>query len=149
MTKRAILLDALASTVPDLTRLLRSLEPSSAEAAGDVLADLLRQEQRFQQTTGELAGLIAPTSMPADAAPASATEWLTRFADQRQQTLALLASLPARMWQKRVIDHNGRTLTLRYLTQELVAHDIEMTGHLAALRAALRGTPVTPAETNA
>jgi uncharacterized damage-inducible protein DinB len=154
MTQRAVLLEALASTPTDIARLVRGLDETAAVWRGsgwscrDVVAHLVAVEPlhlaRWQRTVAEkapalaalgadkaLAALGADDTLAEAASPLSAlTE---RFQQSRGLSLAWLREIGPADWQRPAIhERTGRT-TLRFLVQDLVAHDIEHTAQLAAV----------------
>ncbi len=147
MTKRAVLLQALESTPADVARLVRSLDTTAAvdnanpyaAPVGDLLRRLSVVERAYHARLGRILTEdepdlppIDPETSPTDpaAAPAALGEAFDRV---RGETLAMLRGLNPGQWQRAgLLDGRGR-ITLRFLTQELVEHDIEATNQLVEL----------------
>lgn len=146
MTKRAILLEALASTPADVARLARGLDetaaawrPAGGWSCHDVLAHLVAIEPlylaRLQRIVTEneptAAALLPDESTHDPALPAAALVEL--FGELRGMTCGWLYELSPAAWQRQAIhETHGRT-TLRFLVQALVAHDIEHTSQLVTI----------------
>jgi len=146
MTKRAILLEALASTPADVARLARGLDkpaaawrPAGGWSCHDVLAHLVAIEPlylaRFQRIVTEneptVAALLPDESLHDHTLPLAML--IQRFADARGVTCAWLHEISPADWQRSAIyETTGRT-TLRFLVQDLVAHDIEHTSQLVTI----------------
>ncbi len=151
MTKRAILLEALASTPPDVVRLVRGLDETAAVqqtdggwSCYDVVAHLAHSEPlyltRLQRILAENEPVLAdphPNGVVRDPdRPIAAVA--DCFWNVRRVTLDWLREIIAADWQRPAIhETHGRT-TLRFLVQNLVAHDIEHTSQLALILGHLR-----------
>lgn len=142
MTRRAVILQALASTPADIDRLGRGLNPvavawrphEAAWAPGEIIEHLLVVEalycHQFQRIIAENIPLIPtlhPTSERGEPVWPAAAEM---FRQARQATLTLLQGLAPGEWQRTAVDETNRPITLRFLAQSLVEHDIEHTNQL-------------------
>ncbi len=151
MTKRAILLEALASTPPDVVRLVRGLDETAAVqqtdggwSCYDIVAHLAHSEPlhlaRLQRILAEDEPLLPPlhpNELIRDGAWSIAA-LAHCFRDARKVTLEWLHEIGPADWQRPAIhETHGRT-TLRFLVQNLVAHDIEHTSQLALILGHLR-----------
>lgn len=152
MTKRIVLLEALASTIADLDRLVRDVDeatsawqpPAMPRSQRDVVAHLVHTERAFRQDMM----LVLREDWPTIAAhPSEDNSHPTResldalaaqFAFERKQTLELLRELGPGQWQRCAIHAEKGRLTLRFLVQELVDHDIEHTSELVMIQSARR-----------
>lgn len=152
MSKRIVLLQALASTPADLTRLARSFaglgDDQAAEVAEwsprDVLAHLLFVERGYQARIAlilrepePLLPFINPERVEAEPL-ASLVEMATHFRAAREETLATLQALSPGQWQKPAVHETRGRTTLRSQIQTLVEHDIEHTNQLVELLQAQR-----------
>lgn len=149
MTRRAMLLDALAATPADVGLLLRRLPAAAAGvrpaadvwSVADVLCHLAVTEglyrARLQRVVGEERPFL-PYIHP-DAAGHEAerplAELIADFAAARAETLVFLRELPPGAWQRRAVHETLGETTFRYLVQGLVDHD---TAHLSQLAALLQ-----------
>jgi hypothetical protein len=144
MTKRLILLQALASTPEDISRLARSIEGAAADrrvkagawSCRDIIAHLVEVERDYHVYLSSIPSVEKPSSpaiIPgkADFDPRSSLLRLCdRFSHNRQVTLAILGSLPAGEWQRPEMHATRGHATLRFLIQDWVNHDIEHTHQL-------------------
>ena len=151
MTKRAILLEALASTPVDVARMVRGLDETSAvwRADGswscrDVVAHLAYIEPLYLACLRRIVAEDEPTVaalLPDETAhnhDLSTTGLVERFGEARQLTCDWLREISPADWQRPAShDTKGRT-TLRFLVQDLVAHDIEHTVQLVAILSQMR-----------
>ena len=152
MTKRIILLQALASTPNDINRLVRSRDKTSAGwrplpgdwSCRDVVNHLRYIEPlylaRLQRVIAEdepAVPTIHPDTVPDDP-ELTISDLAGRFRAAREATLTFLQELSPGGWQ-RVAHHerNGR-MTFRYLVQDLVSHDIEHTNQLVEIQSRYR-----------
>jgi len=150
MTRRAMLLEALASTPADIARLARGLDeaaatwrPEDGQSCRDLVAELIRHEEHSRAQLRRILAedepaLAAPDAPLAtnDGEPLAALA--EQFAQARAETLALLSAIGPGSWQRPAIHPTGWRTTLRLLVQELVAGDIARTHQLAVLRSAWR-----------
>jgi len=144
VTKRIVLLQALASTPADLARLVRSADHETLHwqntandwSAAAVLLHLAQVEKAYRHRLQRIANEDEPHvpsidpevgEIPGDVA---ADSLLHEFESERAQTIAFLKELSPGGWQRPAIHETlGRT-TLRYQVQNLVDHDIEHTNQL-------------------
>ena len=146
MTRRAVLMEALASTPIDIARLVRGLNETAAAwraAAGwschDVVTHLAAVEPlhlaRWQRIVAEEEPSLAAIEVDQTLVDAtlSLSEVTKRFWQSRTLSLVWLREIQPVDWQ-RPANHEtkGRT-TLRFLVQDLVAHDIEHTAQLVTI----------------
>lgn len=147
MTKRIVLLQALSSTPNDL-RLLTKGTPEGAVAWRedettwsllDVASHLALVERaylaRLERVVNEDEPHI-PYIHPNEAEhnrERPLAESLAEFASAREETLRFLENLSPGMWQRAAIHETTGRLTLRYLVQDLVSHDIDHTNQVAAI----------------
>lgn len=150
VTKRAILLQALASSPSDVARLARGLEDAPAnwrpdEAAwppGKVINHLLAVEQVYTHHIRRVileAEPLLPAIHPVEqryCADDALSMAAARFRQAREVTLTTLQAVPAGVWQRAGIYHTTGRVTLRFMVQSLVEHDIEHTHQLVLLRQA-------------
>jgi len=152
MSKRIVLLQALASTPADLLRLARTFDAATGDepldaaewSPRDVLSHLLFVERGYQARIA----LILSESEPLlpFINPELATDELfishvavgERFRAAREETLATLQALTPGQWQKPAIHATTGRTTLRSQIQILVEHDIEHTNQLVELLQARR-----------
>ena len=145
MTQRAVLLVALASTPTDVARLVRGLDETAALWRGcgwscrDVVAHLAAVEPlhlaRWQHIVAEeeptLAALGADETLADAASPLS--DLTVRFQQGRDLSLAWLREIRPVDWQRPARHETKGRTTLRFLVQDLVAHDIEHTAQLVTI----------------
>lgn len=151
MSKRIVLLQALASTPKDLGFTLRRLmeksasQPAAADAQsavyqtpqpgqwsiGIVLHHLIDVEARYlgrlQQVVTEdrpLLAVIHPNEAIYQERP-SLAKLLARFEQARAATLAFLKELPPGGWQRPAVHEAWGETKLRFLVQHLVDHDTQ------------------------
>lgn len=148
MTKRIVLLQALASTPADLARTLDGIDeaaarrpPASGEwSVADVVNHLIDVEQRYRERLRRVVREerpMLPAIRPDEAAhdpDAALGELLGRFEGARAQTLAFLGELSPADWQ-RPADHEtwGET-HFRFLVHNLADHDTLHLNQLAEVR---------------
>lgn len=139
MTKRVILLQALAATTKDLARMLSRTEetllhqrPTSDQwSIANVLNHLisvevryLRRLQRVVQEDHPLLPAILPEEIVHDS-QARRDELLARFGQARAETLAFLEGISLGDWQRSAIHETWGDTRFRFLVQNLVDHDTE------------------------
>lgn len=147
MSKRIVLLQALAATPADLRRLLASLTPAGTSEAApgtwsptEVLQHLLDVESRYrarlQRIVTEDHPHVPSILPPEEGYPANEElqVLLEAFARAREETLAFLKGLSAGEWQRRATHPTWGELTLRFFVQNLVEHDTEHLNQLALLK---------------
>jgi hypothetical protein len=159
MTRRTELLNALTSTPNDIERLGRGLDEAAARWQPDgaawspigVLNHLLAVEAiylyHFQRMVAENEPRL-PDLHPDWKKTLQATPWpaaVEQFRQARLATLAFLQGLAAGDWQRAAIDQTNQRITVRFLGQRLVEHDIEHTNQLVELIQAERRQMATQA----
>jgi uncharacterized damage-inducible protein DinB len=139
VSKRKVLLEALASMPKDLVFMLRRMEdsavhqrPSSDQwAIADVLTHLATIEtlylQRLQRIVDEerpYLPYLHPETQPQPSQKPLA-DLLATFNNGRSETLTYLQALKAGAWQRPAIHETMGETKLRFMVQALVAHDTE------------------------
>ncbi|MBX3056427.1 MAG: DinB family protein [Anaerolineae bacterium] len=141
MSKRDILLEALAATPSDLERLVKGLDspvlvqrPTPDEwSIADVLCHLVTVEEqglaRLQLMVRQHSPTISPIYPDAAAHDLSqpVTTLLANFREARQAMLVFLRELKAGDWQVTAVHPTQGNLSVRFLVQHHVDHD---TAHL-------------------
>jgi uncharacterized damage-inducible protein DinB len=139
MTKRVILLQALAATTKDLARMLPRTDetflhrrPTSDQwSIADVLNHLIDVEVRYLR---RLQGVVQedhpllPAILPDETAhdvQARRDELLARFSRARSETLAFLEGISLGDWQRSAVHETWGEIRFRFLVQHLVDHDTE------------------------
>lgn len=138
MSKREVLLEALGSTPGDLRLTVGGMaetavfhQLSSAEwSVVDVVYHLGEVEGRY---LGRLERVVKeerpylPFIHPEEKAGMNKKleDLMQEFRDRRQQTMAFLQALKPGQWQRKGIHETWGEVSLRYLVQQLVEHDIE------------------------
>lgn len=154
MSKRIVLLQALAATPADLQRLMGSFSPAGARHASpgswspvEVVSHLLDVEERYRARLQRIVTEEQP-SVPEIVPPEGGypvteelPELLEAFAGARAETLAFLKGLSAGEWQRRATHATWGELTLRFFVQNLVEHDTEHLNQLALLKQQSRQNP--------
>jgi uncharacterized damage-inducible protein DinB len=155
MTKRIVLLQALASTPRKLARMLTGVNESTPRqrpvpdqwSITDVLNHLVNVEERYldrlQRVVQEERPLL-PAILPDEAASypqATLDELMTRFENARAETLAFFKELSPEDWQRPAIhERKGETCFL-FLVKVLVDHDIEHLNQIVEMLQQLRTLP--------
>lgn len=139
MTKRVILLQALAATTKDLARMLSKTDetllqqrPTSDQwSIADVLNHLIDVEVRYLR---RLQGVVQedrpllPAILPdetAHDAHARRDELLARFSRARAEMLTFLEGISLGDWQRSAVHETRGEIRFRFLVQHLVDHDTE------------------------
>jgi hypothetical protein len=144
MTKRIVLLQALASTSADIARLVRPLDRAAADwkpdliawSPRDIVSHLTLVERAYLARLKRIITEDEPTVPyihPDEAAHDRQTplaELSEAFRLAREDTLATLQALGPGGWQRAAIHETRGRVTLRFLVQDLVGHDIEHTNQL-------------------
>jgi len=154
MTKRIVLLQALASTPADIQRLIRQLDAQAADwkvsaeawSPADVVSHLTDVERaylvRLQRVLAEEEPAVpyihpnAPSREPGT----SLSQLGENFIQARETTMEFLRRLTPGEWQRTAIHETKGRMSLRFLVQDLVAHDIEHTNQLVEAIQAWRVT---------
>ncbi|MAU02058.1 MAG: hypothetical protein CL608_33395 [Anaerolineaceae bacterium] len=152
MSKRTILLDALASMPKDLTFMLRRADETAVHqrrspdewSIADVLRHLRTTESlylaRLQRIVAEerpYLPYIHPESRP-QPEPTPLSELLHTLSTARSETLTYLQSLNAGAWQRNAVHETLGPTKLRYMVQLLVDHDTEHLNQIVRLLEATR-----------
>ena len=165
MTKRIVLLQALASTLKDLGYILAGLEGQTAQAGGtadsrsaeewsiqQVLSHLVYVERCFHERFGRIIEEdnptipeILPDNTPFDET-SSAAEQLTLFKVARAKTIMMLKALSPGQWQRPAVHATMGKTTVRFTAQLLIEHDIEHLNQIVELQQAARTVPVRNAQ---
>ncbi len=144
MSKRDVLLDALAATPADLERLVKGLDntlliqrPTPDEwSIADVLCHLVAVEEQGLARLQLMVAQHSPTISPIypDTAAHDLSQppaaMLANFRQARQAMLAFLRELKAGDWQVTAVHPTQGKLSIRFLVQHHVDHD---TAHLNQL----------------
>ena len=152
MSKRIVLLQALAATPADLRRLLTHPVPNAVPqpppgtwTSQEVVQHLLDVEARYRERLERIVVEETPP-VPLIQPPqagygdgAGLPDLIEAFAHARAETLDFLKGLPSGAWQRRAIHPSWGERTLRVFVQRLVDHDTEHLNQLAALKQ--RGAP--------
>lgn len=153
MTKRIVLLQALASTTMDLSYILKGAESQEARpldgwSLNDVLSHLIFVEGRYQERLRRVVAEDNPTVpaiMPEDTPiddTANTTDLLNQFKASRYETITFLKALSPGQWQRPAVHENTGKTTLRFLVQVLIEHDIEHMNQIVQIQQAARKVPV-------
>ena len=144
MTRRTVLLEALSSTTNDISRLIRPLDgvdlnwPADPDyqPPGDIIGHLVATEKIYQDhirllLTGGGRILFSNGQSNSPCKGHTPIDQLNRdFQQARSETLQTLEALGPGEWQKVAhLEPHGR-ISLRFLMQRLVEHDIEHTARL-------------------
>lgn len=160
MTKRIVLLQALASTPADIGRLLKGADEAAARkrpvadewSIAEVLNHLVDVEERYRARLGRVIQEeqpALPAIWPDETAPMpdlSVDEWIARFQAARAETLAFLGELSPADWQRSAVHETFGETRLRFLVQNLINHDAEHLNQLVELRQRLSLGPAAEAQ---
>lgn len=156
MTKRIVLLQALASTSNDLALMVRGVDDASSDRrpAGDQwsIADVVnhlvdveeRYRRRLQRVLKEEKPRL-PYMHPDEQAhdpQVSLSTLLDRFKEERSKTMTFLKEIGPGDWQRRAVHESKGDVTLRFLVQYLVDHDIQHLNQIVEIQQQLRMVPV-------
>lgn len=156
MTKRIVLLQALASTSNDLALMLKGIDAADGNrcpsadtwSMADVVNHLIDVERRYRQRLQRVldeAKPWLPFLHPHEEAhdpQAALTTLLARFKEERAQTVALLKEIGPGEWQRRAVHETKGDVTLRFLVQYMVDHDIQHLNQIVEIQQQLRMVPV-------
>jgi uncharacterized damage-inducible protein DinB len=160
MTKRIVLLQALASTTTDLSYILKGADREgggrSPQLEGwslnDVLSHLIYVEGRYQERLRRVVEednptvpAIGPEDTPLDETAVTA-DLLAQFKESRAETVGFLKSLSPGQWQRPAVHEQTGKTTLRFLVQILIEHDIEHLNQMVQLQQATDTVPVRDAQ---
>jgi len=155
MSKRIVLLQALAATPKDLQWMFKGVVVSDvrrrpqpeAWSMADVvnhLADVeVRYLARLKRIVEEERPFL-PWMHPNEAVhnlQASLPDLLSSFAEVRAGTLAYLQALPPGSWQRPAVHETLGATKLRFVVQTLVNHDTEHLSQIVEIQQALRAIP--------
>ncbi len=153
MSKRTILLDALASMPKDLGFMLRRTEETAVHqrptpdewSIADVLRHLITIESLYQARLQRIVmeerpflPYLHPETRP-EPDPTSLPELLNIFSTARHETLAYLHTLNAGTWQRNALHETLGPTKLRYMVQLLVDHDTEHLNQIVGLLERVNG----------
>jgi uncharacterized damage-inducible protein DinB len=138
MSKRIVLLQALASTPNDLRLMVQKLPAGLVHQRPDadnwsiaeILCHLIDIEGRYRQrlyTVVHENNPHLPAFYPDDSqydAGVGLDELLDRFSQARNVTVTFLQELSMKQWQRPAVHAHWGATTLRHLVQHLVDHDI-------------------------
>ena len=148
MSRRSVLMEALAATPRDLARLLRLVDAAAALArpapgewcVADVAAHLgyieplyLARLRRIAEQDNPFEPYMHPDASAHDLAR-PLPELLDEFAARRAETLAFLAGLSQKDWGRPLVHETIGPTRLRDQVQALVDHDSDHLSQLAQLR---------------
>ena len=155
MSKRIVLLQALASTPNDLGLTVRGMagvavwqRPSPDQwSVVDVVAHLIYVEQRYLQRLQQVIAeerpfllAIKPDETRHDT-QVGIEELNGRFEKARVETLSFLKEISPGGWQRKAIHETRGDVTLRFLVQFLVEHDIAHLNQIIEIQQQLRALP--------
>lgn len=155
MSKRAVLLDALASMPQDVAFMLRRAEgtavyhrPTPQEwSIADVLLHLATMErlvltrlQKIVQEERPFLPTLHPETQP-EPDPRPLAELVTAVHDTRQQTLTFLHTLKAGDWQRTAVHETLGATRFRFMVQLLVDHDTEHLNQIIEIQTRLKSHP--------
>lgn len=152
MTKRIVLLQALASTLSDLGYILAGLEEARSDVGSqeagwsvrEVLAHLAYVEGAYQERLRRVLAEENPTVVeihPEDTPfdeDKSTADYLNAFKVGRARTIMMLKGLSPGQWQRPARHARTGKTTLRFLVQRLIEHDIEHLNQIVEVQQAAR-----------
>ena len=160
MTKRIVLLQALASTPNDLALVLEGTEPAAARrrpaadawSIADVVNHLVDVEDRYRvrlqrvldEERPHLPYIHPDESKHEIDTPLS--DLLARFREAREATLTLLKEVQPGEWQRKGVHEKQGEVSLRYLVQYLLDHDIQHLNQVVEIQQQLRRVPPRDAQ---
>jgi hypothetical protein len=143
MTRRAVLLKALASMPSDVERMLKGADSANrdlAYAMHHLLDGETRYLAQFQAVVREERPvLLALEPGLIDDDDEALGDLVDRFQASRRETLEFLEHLSAGDWQRKAVHESLGETSLRFLVQHLVDND---THYLNQLVAARQGLPL-------
>lgn len=151
MSKRVVLLQALAATPPDLRLMLGKVDGAAAShspapsqwSIRQLLEHLLDVEVRYlarlQRVVNEDKPFLPAIHPNAAAAPITPCPLLlVQFEAARAQTVTFLQDLPPGSWQRPALHETLGATKLRFLVQMLVDHDTEHLSQLIEIQQLIR-----------
>src|SRR5262245_16782273 len=156
MSRRSVLMEALAATPRDLARLLRPVDGAAALVrpapdewcVADVVAHLGHIEPLYLARLRRVAEQDNPNEpyLHPDASAHDLTrplsELFDEFAARREETLAFLAALNQRDWGRPLVHQTSGPSKLRDQVQGLVTHDNNHLEQIVTLREQLEATRI-------
>ena len=148
MSKRIVLLQALASISKDLARLVADVDLIAARqrpfastwSINDVLSHLrdvdIQSLARMRRVVNEERPIIR-TIYPDETTHDTATppdQLLLQFEQARAETITYLQNLGAGQWQHRATFDSGEDTTIRTLVQILIEHDTQHLNQLIEIK---------------
>lgn len=124
-------------------------EPDTPTSPQDVIIQLIHNENSFQ---GQLTRLLSEdgSNLPhttsdrrVDDQHPSILQLGQQFNDARQSTMNALKTLELKEWQRKAYLKDEKPVTLRFLVQRLVEHDIDCTNQLVEIIQAIRNANST------
>lgn len=155
MTKRIVLLQAIASTPKDLALTIRGIDATAGNrrpgddlwSIADVVHHLIDVEERYRHRLQRVLEedkpwlpYFHPDEQVRDT-QSSPESLLARFEEERSQTVALLKEIGPGDWQRRAIHETRGNVTFRFLVQYLVDHDIQHLNQIVEIQQQLRMVP--------
>lgn len=137
MTRRDVLLPALAATPKDLKRLIRDVDPEASRhraspeswCLADVIAHLLDVEERYLARLRRIVEQDNPYEPSLHPNPSvhdlsrPLEELVENFATRRAATITFLSGLDQRDWGRPLVHETAGPTRLRFQVQALVEHD--------------------------
>ena len=148
MSKRIVLLQALAATSKELTLLLKGMtggaiwqRPTPDQwAVADVVNHLVYVERRYLERLRQLVveerpylPVILPDETKHDTQVTHA-ELITHFEEARDETLLFLKEIMPGGWQRTAVHETRGDITLHFLVQFLIEHDIVHLNQIAEIQ---------------
>jgi uncharacterized damage-inducible protein DinB len=160
MTKRIVLLQALASTPADLNRMTRAVTREAAVwreredtwSLADIAAHLTLVERACLERLRRVVDEDEPHVPYIHPEPERhelqrpLAELTAEFSAAREETLRFLEDLPPAAWQRAAIHERKGRMTLRYLVQDMVGHDIDHTNQAAEILQRARAAETKPVQ---
>ena len=151
MSKRIVLLQALAAAVSNVRLLLQDIDQGSWEhrlspnewSMADVLGHLIAVEVRFWQRLQRVLAEerpFLPLILP-DETTHNLSASVADFAEVRQKTLAFLRDVADEEWGRTAVHETQGEVSFHNLVQYLVDHDSEHLNQIAAIQQQLKTTP--------
>ena len=155
MSKRIILLQALASAPNDLAITLRYVDAPSLHqrpspnlwSVADVLTHLIEVEAQYRVRLRRIVEEERPYlpyihPHPQTDPQMTLSNLLDQFRTARDQTVAFLRDLSVGDWQRAAVHETMGETKLRYMVQTLVNHDTEHLNHLVEIIQKRKTTPL-------
>lgn len=145
MTKVGIIIEALASTPADISRIINPLlnhdeqALSAAQPIKDLILTLLVEEQVFNEYLNEIISEDQPLlKEPAQHAKADSRQpnlhyLVDELQVNREKTITILRTLSMKDWQRKAYHSTMGLVSLRFVAQALVEQDIARSSRLVNL----------------